>query len=110
MVCLRFLQYSVHRLHPGLRSSGKADGGADDIDSQATLILQELWSFFDSPSHASRSKNRTDWSGNWQQTSEDLIRQVRILSRLVHVFVLRPDLIPLPPCSVYHALQELPVP
>jgi hypothetical protein len=73
----------------------KSGWGADDIDGQATLILQELWSFFDSPSHASHSKKRRDWSDNWQQTSEDLIRQVRILSRLIHVFVLRPDLIPL---------------
>jgi|GEM_PF-5413760 len=70
--------------------------GADNIDSQATSILQELWLYLDSLSHESSTNKQRTWSDNKQQASKDLIAQVRILSRLIHVFVLRPDLIPLP--------------
>lgn len=87
--------------------------GADDIDSQATSILQELWPFLDNPSQASWMKKQPARSTNKQQASKDLIAQVQIMSRLLHVFVLRPDLVPLPRalCILrYKCLQFLDTP
>ncbi|HEY6286458.1 MAG TPA: hypothetical protein VIX20_12400 [Ktedonobacteraceae bacterium] len=87
--------------------SGK---GADNIDSQATSILQNLWSYLDSPSQASRANKQRAWSDNTQQKSEDMIAQVRILSRLIRVFLLRPDWVPLPRAMCimrYKSLQFL---
>ena len=72
------------------------DGGAENIDTQATLILQELWRYLESPSRAYSKNEQHTSTDNQKQASENMIAQVRILSRLIHVFVLRPDRVPLP--------------
>jgi len=70
--------------------------GVENIDTQATSILQELWQHLESPVQASSTNNQRTASDNQQQASKDMIAQVRTLSRLIHVFVLRPDRVPLP--------------
>ncbi len=67
------------------------NGGADSIDSRATWILEGLWLYLES-----NTNKQFPWADNKQHASEDTIAQVRMLRRLIHVFVLRPDLIPLP--------------
>jgi hypothetical protein len=69
--------------------------GADNIDSQAISILQELWLSIDSPSQES-STNMQRTRSDAKQQEKDMIAQLRMLRNLIHVFVLRPDLIPLP--------------
>jgi hypothetical protein len=94
------LQMSTPELHSPLPNRFEKDWesnrGADNIDRQATSIMHDLWRYLNTPLQFSRTNKQNARSDSKQQTSEDLIAQVRILSRLIHVFVLRPDLIPLP--------------
>jgi hypothetical protein len=70
--------------------------GVESIDSRATWILEGLWHYLDNPLQESSMNKQPPLTDNKQRASEDTLAQVRVLRRLIHVFVLRPDLIPLP--------------
>jgi len=89
------------------------ESGVDTIDSRATWILEQLWSMLEEHPPDLGRKQQNAWADNKHEALEDMMTQVRTLRHIIYVFVLRPDMIPLPRtlCILrYKSLQFLDAP